>query len=74
VISIQADFDEARHAAGLEDFTFYGLRPTAIHNWLHQAHDFFRIMAISGHKTVNVFKRYNTVSTDDLKALVGENR
>ncbi len=31
-------------------------------------------MAGSGHKTVNVFKRYNTVSNDELKALVGENQ
>jgi hypothetical protein len=31
-------------------------------------------MAASGHKTVTVFKRYNTVSKDELKALVVENR
>ena len=74
VISIQKDFDEARHAAGLEDFTFHDLRHTAINNWRLQGHDFFRIMAVSGHKTMNVFKRYNTVSNDELKALVGENR
>ncbi|MDP1762166.1 MAG: site-specific integrase [Deltaproteobacteria bacterium] len=60
VISIQKDFDEARHAA--------------MNNWRLQGHDFFRIMAVSGHKTMNVFKRYNTVSKDELKALVGENR
>jgi len=29
-------------------------------------------MAVSGHKTMNVFKRYNTVSKDELRALVGE--
>jgi hypothetical protein len=28
-------------------------------------------MAMSGHKTMNVFKRYNTVSKEELKALVG---
>jgi hypothetical protein len=27
-----------------------------------------------GHKTLEVFKRYNSVSKDELKALVGENR
>ena len=74
VISIQKDFDEARQAAGLEDFTFHDLRHTAINNWRLQGHDFFRIMAVSGHKTMNVFKRYNTVSKDELKVLVGENR
>ena len=30
-------------------------------------------MAATGHKTMSVFKRYNTVSRDELKALVGEN-
>ncbi|MBI4795838.1 MAG: hypothetical protein HY790_08395 [Deltaproteobacteria bacterium] len=39
-----------------------------------QGHDYFRIMAASGHKTMHVFKRYNTVSKDELKSLVGENR
>jgi len=27
-------------------------------------------MAATGHKTMEVFKRYNTVSRDELKALV----
>jgi hypothetical protein len=31
-------------------------------------------MAASGHKTMGVFKRYNTVSKEELKALVAENR
>jgi hypothetical protein len=29
-------------------------------------------MAATGHKNLNVFKRYNTVSKEELKALVGE--
>ncbi len=69
----QRAFDEARKKAAIEDFTFHDLRHTAINNWRLQGHDFFRIMAASGHKTMNVFKRYNTVSKEELKALVGEN-
>lgn len=70
--SFQKAFETARKRAGIEDFTFHDLRHTAINNWRLQGHDYFRIMAASGHKTMNVFKRYNTVSKDELKALVGE--
>lgn len=69
----QRAFEDARRKAGIEDFTFHDLRHTAINNWRLQGHDFFRIMAASGHKTMNVFKRYNTVSKEELKVLVGEN-
>ena len=72
--SFQRAFETARKRAGIEDFTFHDLRHTAINNWRLQGHDFFRIMAVSGHKTMNVFKRYNTVSKDELRTLVGENR
>jgi integrase len=72
--SFQKAFETARKQAGIEDFTFHDLRHTAINNRRLQGHDFFRIMAVSGHKTMNVFKRYNTVSKDELRALVGEIR
>jgi integrase len=65
-------FVTACKRAGIEDFTFHDLRHTAINNWRLQGHDYFRIMAASGHKTMSVFKRYNTVSKEELKALVGE--
>ena len=63
-------FATACKKAGIEDFTFHDLRHTAINNWRLQGHDYFRIMAASGHKTMSVFKRYNTVSKEELKALV----
>ncbi|MHB8069055.1 MAG: tyrosine-type recombinase/integrase [Desulfobaccales bacterium] len=71
--SIREVFEAACSRAGIEDFTFHDLRHTAINNWRLQGHDYFRIMAATGHKTLNVFKRYNTVSREELKALVGEN-
>ncbi|MBM4284353.1 MAG: site-specific integrase [Deltaproteobacteria bacterium] len=70
--TFQRAFETARKRAGIENFTFHDLRHTAINNWRLQGHDFFRIMAASGHKTMNIFRRYNTVSKDELKALVGE--
>lgn len=60
--------------AGIEGFTFYELRHAAINNWRLEGHDYSWIMAATGHKTMNVFKRYNTVGKEELKALVGEKR
>jgi integrase len=56
--------------AGIEGFVFHDLRHTAINNWRLQGHDYFRIMAASGHKTMRVFKRYNTVQREELMKLV----
>jgi integrase len=70
--SIREIFDKACKQARINDFTFHDFRHTAINNWRLQGHDYFRIMAATGHKTMNVFKRYNTVSKEELRALVGE--
>ena len=71
--AIKTALKPASQRAGIEDFTFHDLRHTAINNWRLQWHDYFRIMAATGHKTMTVFKRHNTVSKEELKALVGEN-
>jgi integrase len=70
--SIREGFDAACRRAGIEDFHFHDLRHCAITNWRRQGHDFIRIMAVSGHKCLSTFKRYNSVSKDELKALVGK--
>lgn len=70
---IKVGFVKACKRAGIEDFTFHDLRHTAINNWRLAGHDYFRIMAASGHKTMSVFKRYNTVSKKELQALVNGN-
>jgi integrase len=72
--SFQRAFETAKKRAEIEDFTFHDFRHTAINNWRLQGHDYFRIMAASGHKTMNVFKRYNTVTKEELRLLVEEKR
>jgi integrase len=72
--SIREAFEAVYRRAEIEGFTFHDLRHPAINNWRLQGHDYFRIMAATGHKTLNVFKRYNTVSKDELRALVAEKR
>jgi integrase len=71
ITSIREGFKAARRKAGLDGFNFHDLRHTFINNRRLEGHDYFRIMAATGHKTMSVFKRYNTVSKDELKALVG---
>jgi len=70
--AIKTAFKSACWQAGIEDFTFHDLRHTAFNNWRLQGHDYFRIMAATGHETMTVFKRDNTVSQEELKALAGE--
>ncbi len=58
--------------AGLDGFNVHDVRHTFINNRRLEGHDYFRIMAATGHKTMSVFKRYNTVNREELKALVGD--
>jgi len=74
-------FEEFRHSfrtacqeAGIADFTFHDLRHCAINNLRLAGNDFFQIMALSGHRTMNVFKRYNTVTEEELKGIKWHDR
>jgi integrase len=71
--SIREAFKSACRRAKIVNFTFHDLRHTFVNNRRLEGHDYFRIMAATGHKTMSVFKRYNTVSRDELKALVEKN-
>jgi integrase len=69
---VREGFESACRKAGIEDFTFHDLRHTFINNKRLEGHDYFRILAATGHKTLSVFKRYNTVTRKELRALVEE--
>ena len=45
-------------------------RHPCINNWRKDGHDYFKIMAFSGHKTISVFKRYNMVDEKELRTLI----
>ena len=51
----------------LGDFTFHDLRHCAINNLRLTGNDHFTIMAISGHRTTSVFRRYNVVTEEELQ-------
>jgi integrase len=55
--------------AGILDFTFHDLRHCALNNLRLAGNDYFKIMAVSGHKTMACFKRYNLVTEKELSAI-----
>lgn len=65
--SVKTAFAAACRRAEIADFCFHDLRRTAINNLRLAGNDYFRIMAVSGHKTTSVFKRYNPVTKEELR-------
>ncbi len=70
--NFRGGFEGALERAGITGFTFHDFRHTAVTNWRRQGHDNFTIMQATGHRTMEVFRRYNTVDDSDLRKLVGE--
>jgi len=56
--------------AQIENFWFHDFRHTCTTNWRRKGVDYLTIMKATGHKTLAMFQRYNTVGEEDLKALV----
>jgi integrase len=65
--SIAHAFQRACRKAEVKHATFHDLRHTFVTNARRAGIDYFRIMAITGHKTMAVFKRYNLVDEADLR-------
>jgi integrase len=68
VASIKTAFNAACRRAKIEGFKFHDFRHTAVTNMRRAGIDHLTIMKITGHKTLDVFKRYNSFMFDDLKA------
>ncbi len=66
---IKHSFQSACETAKIKDFTFHDLRHCALNNLRKVGNDFFQIMALSGHKTISVFKRYNLVTEEELAGI-----
>jgi integrase len=63
---VKKSFRSACNKAGISDFTFHDLRHCALNNLRLAGNDYFKIMAISGHRTMSCFKRYNLVTEQEL--------
>jgi integrase len=62
---IRTTFKRACRRAGIKDFRFHDLRHCAITNMRKAGVDDATIMAISGHKTAHMFRRYNHIDMGD---------
>ena len=67
--SVKHSFKTACRNAGIENFTFHDLRHCALNNLRLAGNDFFQIMAVSGHRDMGVFKRYNLVTEEELSQI-----
>ena len=68
LISIRSSFQDACKKAGIKDFHFHDLRHTFNTNMRKAGVDRSVIMKITGHKTMAMFERYNTVDSADARS------
>jgi integrase len=68
--SITPAFERACRKAGVTRATFHDLRPTFVTNARRAGVDYSRTMAIAGHKTMAVFKRYSAIDRQDSHAAI----
>jgi integrase len=68
IVSIRQIFSRVCRDVGLTDVAFHTLRHTATTNLRRAGVDALTAMKITGHKTMAVFRRYNTIDEPDLSA------
>ena len=68
VKSIKRVFTRVRQETGITNAVFHDFRHTATTNLRRAGVDALTAMKITGHKTMAVFTRYNTIDEQDLKA------
>jgi integrase len=68
VKSIKRVFRRVRQQTGITNTVFHDYRHTATANLRRAGVDALTAMKITGHTTMAVFKRYNTIDEQDLKA------
>jgi len=69
--SVRTAFEIACRRANIEDFHFHDLRHCFVTRMRRKGVPDRVIMAITGHQTMECFKRYDTITLDDLKLAVG---
>jgi integrase len=70
--SVRCAFETACRHAGITDVVFHDLCHTFVTNMRRAGVDYFRIIAITGHKMMTAFKRYQTIDRQDLHQSIGQ--
>jgi integrase len=70
--AIRRAFETACQRAGILGVVFHDLRRTFVTNMRRAGVDYFRSMAITGHRTMDVFKRYHTIAHRDPHQAIGQ--
>jgi integrase len=68
ITEVKAAWKKARERAGIPDLLIHDLRRTAVRNMIRAGISEKRAMEISGHKTNNIFKRYDITDERDIQA------
>jgi len=71
VDTIEYHFRKAREAAKLKDFRFHDLRHEATSRLFEMGLDIMEVSAITGHKTLDMLKRYTHLKAADLAKKLG---
>ncbi|BBF65303.1 site-specific integrase [Acidithiobacillus sp. 'AMD consortium'] len=69
--SITQAFARACHRAGIEDLRFHDLRHEATSRFFEKGLNPMQVAAITGHKTLQMLKRYTHLRAEDLAKILG---
>lgn len=68
---VTTDFKNACMACGIENFRFHDLRHEATTRFFEKGFKEMEVAAITGHKTLNMLKRYTHLKASDLLSRLG---
>ncbi len=69
--SISQAFERVCGAAGIEGLTFHDLRHEATSRLFEKGLNLMQVAAITGHKTLQMLKRYTHLRAEDLVGMLG---
>jgi integrase len=69
--AVKLSFARAVERAGIDDLHFHDLRHEGVSRLFEKGLNVMEVASISGHKTLQMLKRYTHLSSDQLLAKIG---